>query len=173
MHSPIFSVAYFVGFAQVMFECNLRPIFFSIIINKNLFLLRAFLLTSSSNDASANIVDVEGSFEFSPKTKFASTLYVHIILATNNWSRIVLCTTTAVFPTHFETLIIQMLFKRFIAWNRMLRGLFMHYIFFSKFSFLIHVFETNLFLISLFHLHTPWLWIKVIEIEVLKSNSEL
>ena len=55
--------------------------YFSIIADKTLFTLRASLLLSSSNDASADAVDDEGSFQFSPKAEFTSLLYVHITLA--------------------------------------------------------------------------------------------
>ena len=44
-----------------MFEYNLYP-FFSFIAGKNLFTLRASLLLSASNDASADTADDEGSF---------------------------------------------------------------------------------------------------------------
>ena len=50
-----------VRLAQVMFEYNLYP-FFSFIAGKNLFTLRASLLLSASNDASADTADDEGSF---------------------------------------------------------------------------------------------------------------
>ena len=52
---------------QVMFEYNLHTIFFPIIACKTF-----TLLLSSSNDASADIIDDEGSFEFSPKDQFTS-----------------------------------------------------------------------------------------------------
>ena len=48
-----------------------------------LYTLRASLLLSSSNDASADIVDDEDSFEFSPKVEFTTPLYFHITIATN------------------------------------------------------------------------------------------
>ena len=50
-----------------MFEYNLHTIFFPIIACKTF-----TLLLSSSNDASADIIDDEGSFEFSPKAQFTS-----------------------------------------------------------------------------------------------------
>ena len=50
-----------------MFEYNLHTIFFPIIAGKTF-----TLLLSSSNDASADIIDDEGSFEFSPKAQFTS-----------------------------------------------------------------------------------------------------
>ena len=65
-----------------MVEYYLYPIFFfSVITDKRLFTLITFLLISSSNDASADIVEDEGgSFEFPPKAEFTSPLYVHITL---------------------------------------------------------------------------------------------
>ena len=47
------------------------------------FTLRVSLLLSLFNDTSVNIVDDEGSFQFSPETEFTSYLYVHITLATD------------------------------------------------------------------------------------------
>ena len=55
-----------------MFEHNLYPILFAIITDKMLFRLRASLLLSSSNDASAGISDDEGSFDFFLKAEFTS-----------------------------------------------------------------------------------------------------
>ena len=66
-----------------MFEYNLYSIFLSITAGKTLYTLRVSLLLSSSNDVSADTVDVEGSFEFPPKAEFTSPLYVHITLATD------------------------------------------------------------------------------------------
>ena len=65
-----------------MVEYYLYPFFFfSVITDKRLFTLITFLLISSSNDASADIVEDEGgSFEFPPKAEFTSPLYVHITL---------------------------------------------------------------------------------------------
>ena len=49
---------------------------------QTLFILRGSLLLSSLKDASVDILDHEGSFEFSPKAQFTSPFYVHITLAT-------------------------------------------------------------------------------------------
>ena len=46
-----------------------------------LFKLRVSSLLSPLNDASVDIVDDEGSFQFSPEAEFTSHLYVHITLA--------------------------------------------------------------------------------------------
>ena len=46
-----------------------------------LFTLRGSSLLSPYNDAFVDIIDYEGSFQFSPETKFTSPLYVHITLA--------------------------------------------------------------------------------------------
>ena len=65
-----------------MLEHNLYPILFAIITDKILFTLRAsLLLSSSSNDVSADISDDEGSFEFFLKAEFTSHMYIHITLA--------------------------------------------------------------------------------------------
>ena len=64
-----------------MFEHNLYPIFFAIITDKILFTLRAFLLLSSSNDASADIVMMLVLLSWFFKAEFTSLLYVHITLA--------------------------------------------------------------------------------------------
>ena len=66
-----------------MFEHNLHPILFSVITDKILVTLRAYFILLSSNDASADISDGEGSFDFSLKTEFTSHLYVHVTLATD------------------------------------------------------------------------------------------
>ena len=71
-----------VRLGQVMFEYNLYP-FFSIIAGKNLFTLRASLLLSSSNDASADTADDEGSFAFSSNAELISLLHVHISYVTD------------------------------------------------------------------------------------------
>ena len=55
-----------------MFEHNLYPILFAIITDKILLILRGSLLLSSSNDASADIIDDEGSFELFLKDEFTS-----------------------------------------------------------------------------------------------------
>ena len=65
-----------------MFEYNLYP-FFSFIAGKNLFTLRASLLLSASNGASADTADDEGSFEFSPNAELISLLHVHITYVTD------------------------------------------------------------------------------------------
>ena len=49
--------------------------------------MKASLLLSSSNDVSANTVDDESFFKFSPKAEFASPLYVHITLAIDTNSK--------------------------------------------------------------------------------------
>ena len=68
------------------------------------------LLITSSNDTSVDIVDDEGSFEFSPKAEFTSPLYVLITHAADteatsprlhNWCSVNEC--------------IQMTFKRVIV----------------------------------------------------------
>ena len=66
-----------------MFEHNLHPILFSVITDKILVTLRASFILLSSNDASADISDDEGSFDFSLKTEFTSHLYVHVTLVTD------------------------------------------------------------------------------------------
>ena len=91
---------------------------FSVIADKNLFTLRASLLISSSNE----IADDEGSFEFSSKAEFTSPLHVRIILATDTEAEAYFCAITAVFPEDVETFSIQMFFKRYIAWKKILRG---------------------------------------------------
>ena len=53
-----------------MFEYDLYPIF-------------AFIVLLSLNDASVDIVDDEGSFEFSPKVEVTLPLHVHMTLATD------------------------------------------------------------------------------------------
>ena len=50
---------------------------------KVLFTLRVSSLLFSLNDASFDVVDDEGSFEFSPEAEFTPLLYVHIPLATD------------------------------------------------------------------------------------------
>ena len=50
---------------------------------QTLFTLRVSLLLSSLNDVSVDIVDDEGSIEFSPEAEFTSPLHVHITLAAN------------------------------------------------------------------------------------------
>ena len=100
---------------QVMFEYNLYPIF-SVIVGKTSYTLRATLLLSSSIDVSADTVDDEGSFEFSPKAEFTSPLYLRITLAMDTYNIVLrTTTTTSILPKHFETLSIQMLFKPCIA----------------------------------------------------------
>ena len=47
-----------------------------------LFKLRVSSLLSPLNDASVDIADNKGSFQFSPETEFTSPLYLYIILAT-------------------------------------------------------------------------------------------
>ena len=46
-----------------------------------LFTLRVSSLLWSSNDASADIADDEGSFQFSPEAEFTLHLHVHITIA--------------------------------------------------------------------------------------------
>ena len=53
-----------------MFEYDLYPIF-------------TFIVLLSLNDASVDIADDEGSFEFSPKVEVTSPLHVHITFATD------------------------------------------------------------------------------------------
>ena len=48
-----------------------------------LFALRVFSLLLPSSDSSGDIVDGEGSFQFSSKAEFTSPLYVHITIATD------------------------------------------------------------------------------------------
>ena len=45
--------------------------------------LRVFLLLSSLNDVSVDIVNNEGSFEFSRKAEFISPVHAHITVATD------------------------------------------------------------------------------------------
>ena len=56
-----------------MFEYNLYPIYI-LLSQTNFIYIKSFSLLSSSNDASVDIVDEEGSFEFSPKAEFTSPL---------------------------------------------------------------------------------------------------
>ena len=48
-----------------------------------LFSLRVSSLLFSLNDVSVDLVDDEGSFQFSPEAEFKRPLYVHITLATD------------------------------------------------------------------------------------------
>ena len=48
-----------------------------------LFTLTISSLLSPLNDASVDIVDDQGSFQFSPEVEFTSPSYVHIIVATD------------------------------------------------------------------------------------------
>ena len=60
-----------------MFQYNLYPILLlSIVADKTLFTLRPYLLLSSPTDASVDIIDGEGSFDFCFKAEFTSTLHV-------------------------------------------------------------------------------------------------
>ena len=52
-------------------------------IYHDLLTLRVSSLLSSLNDASVDITDDEGSFEFSLKVKFISPLYAHVTLPTD------------------------------------------------------------------------------------------
>ena len=57
-------------------------------------------LLSLLNAISVDIVDDEGSFQFSPEAEFTSPLYVHITCATDTEAEItVLCTTATVLKT--------------------------------------------------------------------------
>ena len=56
-----------------MFEYNLHPIYI-LLSQTNFIYIKSFSLLSSSNHASVDIVDEEGSFEFSPKAEFTSAL---------------------------------------------------------------------------------------------------
>ena len=68
---------------QVIFEYILYHInFLSLPSQQVLFTLRVSSLLSPLNDASADIVDDEGSFQFSPEAEFRSPSYVHITFAT-------------------------------------------------------------------------------------------
>ena len=49
-----------------------------------LFTSRVSSLLSPLNDASLDLVDDEGPFQFSPEAEFTSPLYVHITFATDN-----------------------------------------------------------------------------------------
>ena len=64
-----------------MLEYNLYPIYILLLLRNFIYINSYYyyyhcylLLLSSSNDASVDIVDNEGSFEFSHKAEFASTL---------------------------------------------------------------------------------------------------
>ena len=59
-----------------------------------LFTLIVSFLLSPLNDASADIFDDEGSFQFSPEAAFTSTLYVHITLTTDTEAESCLLRTT-------------------------------------------------------------------------------
>ena len=63
-----------VWLGQVMCQYDLYPINFLLLVTNT-------LLLSSSNDASVDIADDKGSFDFSLKAEFTSTLHVHITLA--------------------------------------------------------------------------------------------
>ena len=86
MLSTFLSNDWTVGLGQSMFEYDLYPIFFHYCW-QNFIYMKASLLLSSSNDVSANTVDDESFFEFSPKVEFASPLYVHITLAIDTNSK--------------------------------------------------------------------------------------
>ena len=60
-----------------------------------LFTLRVSLLLSPLNNAFVDIVDDEGSFQFSPEAEFTFHLYVHITLATDTEADTVLRTAAA------------------------------------------------------------------------------
>ena len=64
-----------------MFEYSLYPIYFLLMLT-NFIYIRVSLLLWSLNDASVDIVDDEGSFEFSHKTGFKPPLCVHISIDT-------------------------------------------------------------------------------------------
>ena len=68
-----------------MFEYNLYLICFLLLQTNFIYIksLRVSSILSLLNDASVDIVDNEGSLEFSPKAGFTSLLYVHIALATD------------------------------------------------------------------------------------------
>ena len=78
-------------------------------------ILRVTSLLSPSNDASVDIVDNEGSFQFSPEAEFTFHLNVQITLATDTeagspyFAQLLQC------KRHIETLSIQLAFKRVIA----------------------------------------------------------
>ena len=120
-----------------------------------------------------DIVDDEGSFEFSPKAEFTSPLHVHFhfTLAIGTETESPLFAQLLKHQNHFQTFSNQMALKPVTAWNRMLRGhvnlviclLYVKLIgSFFKFSFLIYLFKrfylyfnftgkTDLFFIYRYH----------------------
>ena len=88
---------------------------FSIIADKLCLQSRVSLLLSSLNDAFVDIVDGEGSFEFSPIAEFTSHLHVHITLAADTEATSLRLVQLLKCQKHAETLNIQIDFKRIIA----------------------------------------------------------
>ena len=72
-HFPQNSLLDLGSHGQLMFEYNLYPIYI-LLSQTNFIYIKSFSLLSSSNNASVDIVDEKGSFEFSPKAEFTSTL---------------------------------------------------------------------------------------------------
>ena len=58
-------------------------LFFKLSTRYSLFTLRVSSLLSPLNDGSGDIVDDEGSFQFSPEPELTSALHVHSTLATD------------------------------------------------------------------------------------------
>ena len=84
--------------------------------------IRVSLLLFPLNEASVDIVDDEGSFQFSPEAEFILDLHVQITLETDT-EAVSRCFTQLLHcKRHIETLSIQMAFKRVIALNRMIRS---------------------------------------------------
>ena len=69
----MFSVAPSVGFGQIVFEYNFYPIYFFLLLTNFIYI---------RDDASIDIVDDEGCFEFSHKTGFKPPLNIHISIDT-------------------------------------------------------------------------------------------
>ena len=80
-----------------------------------LFTLRVSSLLSSPNDASVDIVDDEGSVQFSPEVEFTLHLHVHITFATDTEAGLPWFAQLLECKIHIETLSIQMTFKHVIA----------------------------------------------------------
>ena len=78
----IFSIASSVGLEQVICEYDLYPIYFLLLVT-NFNFVKSFFVTIIIKWASVDIIDDEGSFEFSTKAEFTSPLYIHITLATD------------------------------------------------------------------------------------------
>ena len=78
-----------------------------------LFILRVSSLLSSLNDAPVDIVDDEGSFEFSPKAEFTSPLHVqfHFTLAIGTETESPIFAQLLKHQKHFQTFSNQMALK--------------------------------------------------------------